>query len=174
MTDCPTGTCSQPSLPGTRRLHRYLHDSVTWYRDWHHHPLRPHVHLSVLVVSVLILGMVVLTPGKTGLKAEIVGLPVAGKLLTPDGLPVRDGTHDAVFRMYAVEQGGIAQWTEVHEGGHRLLTVNGFYTVELGLLNKFNIPDPAEHEYLGISIDGAAELSPRVEIDPVALQTLEE
>ncbi len=172
MADCPNGTCNQPTLPGTRRLHRYLHDSVDWYRDWHHHPLRPHVHLGVLVMSVFVLGMVVLTPNKTGIKAEIVGLPVSGKLIDVAGTPVRDGTHNAVFRLYSVERGGIAQWTEVHEGAHRLLTVNGIYTVELGLLNRFDGTSLAGRAYLGISVDGGPELAPRVEIDPATLQAL--
>ncbi|MEK7184217.1 MAG: hypothetical protein AAB701_01720 [Patescibacteria group bacterium] len=171
--DCEHGNCHQPTIPGTRRLHRHLHETVPWYRDWHHHPLRPHAHISVLIVSVLILGMVVLTPSKTGLKAEIVGMPIAGRLIDASGQPIRDGSHSAVFRLYPVEQGGVAQWTEVHEGEHRLLTVNGFYTVELGRLSRFTLTDIATQEYLGVAVDGGAELSPRLLVDPVALGSLE-
>ncbi len=167
--DCEHGNCHRPTIPGTRRLHRHLHENVSWYRDWHHHPLRPHTHLAVLVVSLLILGTVVLTPSKTGLKAEIRGMSVAGRLVDAAGQPVRDGSHQAVFRLYPVEQGGIAQWTEVHEGEHRLLTVNGYYTVELGLLNRFNT-EIANREYLGVALDGGPELLPRLLVDPVALE----
>lgn len=172
--DCSHGNCTEPTIPGTRRLHRHLHESVPWYREWHHHPLRPHVHLSVLAISVLILGLVVLTPSKVGLKAEVAGLPIAGKLIDSTGVSVRDGSHEAVFRIYPVEQGGVAQWTEVHEGTHRLLTVHGYYTVELGLLNKFAVPQVTDHEYLGVAIDGQPELTPRVLIDPIALQSLKQ
>jgi hypothetical protein len=118
------------------------------------------------------LGMVVLTPSKTGLKAEITGFPISGKLIDSTGGVVRDGSHEAIFRIYPVELGGIAQWTEVHEGSHRLLTVNGFYTVELGLLTKFNLPQVAEQEYLGVAIDGQPEFTPRILIDPISLQSL--
>jgi hypothetical protein len=120
------------------------------------------------------LGMVVLTPSKTGLKAEITGFPLSGKLISSTGGSVRDGSHEAIFRIYPVEQGGIAQWTEVHEGVNRLLTVNGFYTVELGLLNKFNLAQIAEREYLGIAVDGQPEFMPRMLIDPTALQALKQ
>lgn len=171
--NCPHGNCTEPTIPGLRRLHRHLHESVPWYREWHHHPLRPHVHLSLLTVSVLILGVVVLTPSKVGLKAEVTGLPIAGKLIDAAGVPVRDGTHDAVFRIYPLEQGGVAQWTEVHEGTHQLLTVHGYYTVELGRLNKFSLLQLSDQEYLGVAIDGQPEFTPRVLIDPVALQSLE-
>lgn len=35
-------------IPILSRLHDYLYQKHNWYKHWHHHPLRPHVHRSIL------------------------------------------------------------------------------------------------------------------------------
>ena len=170
-TTCNDENCQPSTLPGSRHLHRYLHDNVSWYRDWHHHPFRPHVHMAALLVATLIAGFVLLAPNNTGLKAETGGYPVAGRLLESDNQPVRDGTHEAIFRLYQVQSGGTPVWTEVHTGADRMLTINGYYTVVLGMLTQFDKIDMGKSQYyLGISIDGQSELSPRWPLSEIPLQ----
>ena len=74
-----------------------------------------------------------------------------------DGFGV-DGEHDFVFRLYTQAADGVAVWSE----DHRLLLVGGYYFVELGRRSPVaGALADADQAWLGISIDGAEEASPR-------------
>ncbi len=173
--DCENGNCHPARIPGGRRLHRHLHDNVSWYRDWHHHPSRPHFHLMALLGALLVAGFVLFSPAQTGLQAEVGGYPTAGRLILPSGQPVLDGFHEVTFRLYPVESGGTPVWAEIHAGADRILTVNGYYTTELGRLTRLDHIDlAATRYYVGVTVNGGKELTPRWPIGEMPLQPLGE
>jgi hypothetical protein len=79
-------------------------------------------------------------------------------VLTDDaGLAVADGTYNMTFRLYEAASGGTSIWEET-------LPVNvtkGLFNVILGSGTPFKLSFD-EQFYLGISVEGEAELSPRV------------
>ena len=155
-------------------MHRYLHDNHAWYKNWHHHPLRIHTHLGAVVLAAAFALVVLFSPGSTGLQAEVGGYPISGRLLESSGRPVNNGTHEIEFKLYNVETGGLAIWTEVHRGEDRILTANGYFTTELGRFTRLDSFDLGENTYyLGVAVDGEPELSPRWIIDQVPLTPFE-
>lgn len=170
MATCSTGECESAHLPGTRRLHKTLHAHASWYRSWHHHRARPHFHLGVVLVCLVLAMAVVISPSTTGLRAELGAIPLAGRLTLPDSTAVADGTHDVVFRIYSVERGGIAEWTELHAGPQRITTINGYFTTSLGLATRLDALDlVSDTKFLGISFDGHPEMIPRWPLDRLPL-----
>lgn len=117
--------------------------------------------------------VVLFTPNSTGLKAEVGGYPLAGRLLIEDQ-PISDGFHDVEFKIYSVQNGGLAIWSELHRGKNRVSTVNGYFVTELGRLTRLDNLSLGEGTYyLGLSVDGQPELVPRWEIDQLPLVPLE-
>ncbi len=81
-----------------------------------------------------------------------------GKLSNSGGQPLNEEV-SIVFNLYTFENGGISLWTESHEN---LLVSNGIFDVLLGSLDSF----PADvfnnpQLYLGITVNGDGEMSPR-------------
>jgi hypothetical protein len=87
-----------------------------------------------------------------------------GRLLNPaTGDPKPDAPYSATFRLYSVETGGTALWTETQS----IVTSKGFFSVTLGNQTGGSI-DPALFDgsarWLGISISPDSELSPRIRL----------
>ena len=84
-----------------------------------------------------------------------------GLLTNPDGSIVDDDFYNLNFKMYNVASGGSELWLENHSS---VEVTNGIFNVILGSIMIFNtdIIDFSEKYWLGISIDGGIELSPRV------------
>jgi hypothetical protein len=83
-----------------------------------------------------------------------------GVLKDSGGDVVSDGTYAVTFRLYTVEAGGTAIWTE----SQSVDVEGGIFNVALGSITSlttlaFDVP-----YWLGISVEGEAELSPRVEL----------
>jgi len=84
-----------------------------------------------------------------------------GKLVEA-GVPV-DGTRNIEFKLYDVETGGTALWTENHLG---VTVAGGLFNVELGGASTFDAAgvDFSEQYWLTFTVDGGAEITPRYKL----------
>ena len=80
-----------------------------------------------------------------------------GVLRDGSGNPVPDGSYDVTFRIYDVETGGTALWTE----SQALTVTGGTISAHLGSVSPLNTLDFEVPYWLGISIEGGTELAPR-------------
>jgi len=86
-------------------------------------------------------------------------LSYQGVLTDAGGAVVPDGGYSVTFRIYTVSTGGTPLWEETSS-----VTVNkGIFNVVLGHVTPLNL-DFSVPYYLGISVEGGAELTPRVEL----------
>src|SRR5690606_33203770 len=97
------------------------------------------------------------------LPARAVDLPrqmtFQGRLVRADGSP-ETAPQDLRFVLYATPTGGVSLWEESHPGTP---VTNGYYAVVLGSA----VPLPAavlngQALYLGVSLVGQSELTPRL------------
>ena len=84
-------------------------------------------------------------------------------LVLDQGQPVAGETR-LTFSMWDAAEAGNRLWTETHD----LELVDGYYQVALGRFNALAGVFDGSDRYLGISVDGAAELSPRQPVGSVA------
>lgn len=84
-----------------------------------------------------------------------------GYLTSSDGIAL-SGAHSLTFSLYDVAAGGAALWSETHAV---VDVTNGLYSLLLGSISPLT---PAvfsgPNRYLGVSVDGGAELTPRRQI----------
>ena len=80
-----------------------------------------------------------------------------GVLRDGSGSPVPDGSYGVTFRIYDVETGGTALWTEVQT----LTATGGIINAHLGSVTTLSTLDFEVPYWLGISVEGGAELVPR-------------
>ena len=84
-------------------------------------------------------------------------LSYQGVLTDGSGVVVGDGAYNVTLRLYTVEVGGAPIWEEAH-----LLTVSkGIFNARLGWTQPLGALDFDLPYYLGISVEGGAELEPR-------------
>lgn len=90
-----------------------------------------------------------------------------GKLTDTFGIPVIDTTHSVVFRLYTVPSGGTEFWTETQT----VRTRGGLFSVLLGEVEPIeDVPGTGALLYLGMAVNGGAELSPRARIASAAYE----
>ena len=85
-----------------------------------------------------------------------------GVLRLPTGKPVVDGNYSFSFKIYDVSEGGanLASWNEVQN----IEVKNGLYNVLIGNRTPFaQLPFDRTY-FIGISVNGGGELSPRVQL----------
>ena len=80
-----------------------------------------------------------------------------GKLATPAGVAVSDGTYSMVFRLYNVASGGSNIWSETQT----VTVTDGLFSVMLGSSTSLASVDFAQTLYLGINVDADGEMTPR-------------
>ncbi len=88
-----------------------------------------------------------------------------GYLTDPDGVPVADGSYFMVFAIYDADVGGTMLWSE----SQTVSVAIGIYNVILG--QPGNELDPTIFEgdrYLGVSVEGDAEMTPRLKLTSAA------
>jgi hypothetical protein len=90
-----------------------------------------------------------------------------GLLTDGSGNPVADGNYALAFSLYAASSGGSALWTETQP---TVAVSKGSFSVLLGSVNPLTLPFDAPY-WLGLSVNGGAELVPRVALasSPYAL-----
>lgn len=80
-----------------------------------------------------------------------------GVLTDADGAAVGDGIYSITFKLYEVDAGGSPIWTETQA----VEVLKGIFNVLLGSVTPLDLPFDG-HYWLGISVEGEPELSPRV------------
>lgn len=94
----------------------------------------------------------------TTVPGQQASLSVQGVLTKSDGTAVDDGDYSLTFKLWTAAAGGTAVHTETLSN---VETIGGVYSVVLGV-NGTNITAPFDQTYyLGVSVGGGAELTPR-------------
>jgi hypothetical protein len=87
-----------------------------------------------------------------------------GVLANPDGSLIKDGNHQLVLTLYPGASGGAALYTEVQT----VPVVRGLFNVIIGTVTVLPSTLTFDRAYfLGVSVDGATELSPRTAMTAV-------
>jgi hypothetical protein len=107
--------------------------------------------LCVLVVLAAAIG--------AGVAAVPQTMTYQGVLRDAAGNVVPDGDYAITFRLYMVESGGAALWVEIQT----LSVKDGIFDAVLGSVTPLSLPFDVSY-WLGTSIDGGAELTPRVRL----------
>lgn len=97
-------------------------------------------------------------------------LSIQGIIRKSNGAAVDDGKYDLTFKLYNATTGG----TAIHTETQNVSVVGGIYSAELGgSATPLNAPFDQTY-YLGVSVDGGAELIPRARLtsSPYALSLL--
>lgn len=88
-----------------------------------------------------------------------------GKVVNTNGTNVSNGNYDFVFKLYTIDSGGAAVWTETWNSGTAQVTVtDGIFQVNLGTHTDLpgSIDFNTDNVYLGIEFNGDGEMTPRV------------
>ena len=89
-----------------------------------------------------------------------------GHLTNPSGTPV-SATVPMNFNLYAAPTGGTAAWTEQRSGGNAVPVSNGLFNVALGSVTPIPVSLLSAPLWLGISVNGDAEMTPREQLASV-------
>jgi Chaperone of endosialidase len=90
-----------------------------------------------------------------------------GKLTTPTGSAVANGTYEIEFNLYTAPTGGTAIWTETRSGGNEVTVSNGLFSVMLGSVTSLSGVNFNQPLYLGVTVEADAEMTPRKAIGTV-------
>lgn len=110
--------------------------------------------ISTLSILALLLGMFTLS--SPALLAQAT-LSVQGVLTKSDGTAIDDGEYAITFRLWNAQSGGSTVHSETLSS---VETIGGVYSVVLGLQTPINAAFDMPY-YLGVSVGGGAELTPR-------------
>jgi hypothetical protein len=91
-----------------------------------------------------------------------------GHLTDSAGEPI-SGTLPMTFKLYRDPSGGTAVWTEQRSGSNAVPVTDGLFSVSLGSVTPIDISLFGEPLWLGISVNGDAEMSPRERLDGGAM-----
>jgi len=105
----------------------------------------------------------------TGILHAQAKLSVQGILKKSSGDAVADGSYNLTFKLYTVETGGSAIWTEVQND---VDVVSGIYSTVLGNGTPLNVAFNQPY-YLGVTV-GSTEMTPRIQLTsaPYALSII--
>jgi hypothetical protein len=98
------------------------------------------------------------------------GINYQGKLTNATGSPVPDGNHDVEFKIYDVQAGGSALWTETWDSStSQIVTKGGVFNAMLGTHNPLPLTLFSDYPvtYLGITVGTDSEMTPRQRITSV-------
>jgi hypothetical protein len=103
-------------------------------------------------------------PQAAGYGAEAITIPqmlsYQGKLTDTLGQPVPNGSYPMMFLLYNVPSGGSPFWSETQS----VTTKSGLFSVFLGSVTPIGSLPDAGAVYLGMTVSGGPELTPRVRI----------
>jgi hypothetical protein len=124
-----------------------------------------HIQNITSVICALIIGGTLLIDGTVHPASAQIPQTMSyqGVLTDGAGTPVSDGSYNVTFSLYAAASGGTAIWTETQS----VQVTGGIFSVILGsdtpLALAFDQP-----YWLGVSVDGGQEFSPRRELTAAA------
>lgn len=97
-------------------------------------------------------------------------LSIQGVIKNADGSAVDNGKYPLTFKLYEVETGGTALWTEEQTN---VQVTGGVYSILLGQKKALTVGFDKPY-YLGITVNSGAELSPRLQLtsSPYALSLI--
>ena len=101
----------------------------------------------------------------TAFSAAGNGLQYQARMTNPDTGAPREGTFTMTFRLYDVDTGGAALWTEIRD----ITVENGLFTTLLGDITP--IPETifnGQALWIGVKVGADAEAEPRQQLAPVA------
>jgi hypothetical protein len=101
-------------------------------------------------LAAILFGSVLYLSGQASLRMQ-------GSLQKPSGKPFDNGFYSITFKLYEVDAGGQAIWTEVQP---QVKVENGLYEASIGSIVPLNLSFNKRY-YLGASVNGGAELAPR-------------
>lgn len=114
---------------------------------------------SLVLMVILVAGLV--SFGNTAIPDV---LNYQGVLTNAGAAAVPDGPYEITFRIYSVASGGSPLWEETQAN---VQVTKGIFDVMLGSVVTLDLPFNT-HYYLGISVEGEAELNPRIELSAAA------
>ena len=132
-----------------------------------------------LTIKIVLLLTLCVSLGAFMLPASAAPTPTInyqGKLTTPAGVAVANGTYNMRFYLYNATGGATttAIFTEVLTGGNKVQVTNGLFSVMLGSTTPLTSVNFNQPLYLGVEIGGVAaaptwdgEMSPRKELGTV-------
>jgi hypothetical protein len=109
------------------------------------------IALALLVLSI---------PFSPGVADIPTFMSYQGLLRDGVGDPVADGAYSITFRLYDVEIGGTALWTETQT----VTVADGVFNAKLGKVTPLSTLDFVVPYWLGISVGADPEMTPRVEL----------
>jgi hypothetical protein len=98
-----------------------------------------------------------------------LSLSIQGSIQNSSGIALADGQYELIFNIYDVATGGQAVWTETQP---QVEIVGGLYSSILGLITPLSASrtpfDFTKPYYLGVTLKGKQEISPRAELSASA------
>lgn len=116
---------------------------------------------AMAVVFALALGM----GGKTAWAGVPQVIAYQGLLTDTQGNPLNGTNYKLIINLYPVATGGSAVWSETWPA---VAVTKGVFSLLLGKYTSLASLDFNAQYYLGVSVDGGTELSPRVQLASVA------
>jgi hypothetical protein len=111
-------------------------------------------------MKTVILVLTILTAASTAWAQNVPErVSYQGVLTDGAGTPVADGSYDITFAIYDAPTGGSALWTETNT----VSVTGGLFGLTLGAISPIDLPFDGNY-FLGLSVDGGDELSPRREL----------
>ncbi|MBM3288387.1 MAG: hypothetical protein FJY88_13735 [Candidatus Eisenbacteria bacterium] len=120
----------------------------------------PSMGRKAMTAATLVALVVLSAVGATTVSAQIPRTVSHQGLLTlPGGSAAPDGNYTMTFRIYNLEYGGTALWTEAQT----LALSGGVYNATLGSVTTLNLPFDVQY-WLGVQLSGESEMAPRVRL----------
>jgi hypothetical protein len=98
-----------------------------------------------------------------------LSLSIQGSIQNSSGIALPDGQYELIFNIYDVATGGQAVWTETQP---QVEIIGGLYSSILGLITPLTASrtpfDFTKPYYLGVTLKGKQEISPRAELSASA------
>jgi hypothetical protein len=119
--------------------------------------------------NALLLFFFLLVASAAQLQAQAT-LSIQGVIKNADGSAVSNGKYSLQFNLYTAASGGTAVWSETQP---EVQVTGGIYSALLGEVNPLNAAFDQPY-YLGVSVEGGAELIPRARLtsSPYALSLI--
>jgi hypothetical protein len=111
-------------------------------------------------ITLALILLAVLLTAQPALAQEAISFQ--GRLTTPDGAPVADGSHSVRFQLFDQATEGSALWEE----SHTVTTEDGVFSTLLGTETSLDLDAFETMPYLALTADGVA-LEPRVPLTAV-------